>query len=111
MFFLTILTIRLDNPSVFAYSDYQVIVQQYRDIALIKCLYWRQLDLFRWLVRTTSQTLPQSTLMNQLKDLAALSDGQLQERIQGLQNDDLLVANFEQLEQFLQSYMPCMVVD
>jgi hypothetical protein len=53
------------------------VQQAYRDIALLKALYWRMFDYFRWLMTETLLKVPQSPIVSNLRTYVGFSDGQL----------------------------------
>ena len=80
---------------------YHELVSSYRDVALLKALYWRLFPLFRWLLQHTGQTMIQSPLFSALKDLQSItSDEELDEALKSNQNK-LVEANLAILEAHL----------
>jgi hypothetical protein len=58
-----------------------MLVSYYRDIALLKALYWRMFDQFRWLVQETNSLLEETTLYDHLSKYGGFSDVQLLELV------------------------------
>lgn len=54
-------------------NEYKVLLSFYRDIALLKALYWRMFDHFRWLVQATS-TQMQTSISDNLSKYGGFSD-------------------------------------
>lgn len=63
LYFLSFLDMTNLQPEV-----YHELVSSYRDVAMLKALYWGLFPLFRWLCQHTSQMI-QSPLYSVLKDL------------------------------------------
>ena len=60
------------------FRAYAEIAGSFRDIALLKALYWRMFKLFRWLCQFTA-SLVQSPIYSLVKDLALIeSDEELE---------------------------------
>lgn len=77
------------------------------DIALLKALYWKMFDLFRWLL--TRPLAHKSLLQDKLKAMAG-DDRHIEDMV-GSQMGGFIGANFAQLDQFLGKFMPCLVVE
>ena len=79
---------------------YVELVSAYRDVALLKALYWRMFPVFRWLVQRTSATgLTQSAIFSAVKDLASIADdSELESEIKANAN---LSQNLAIVDQFL----------
>jgi hypothetical protein len=54
-------------------SQYKAIISHYRDLALVKALYWRMFDHFRWLILATSG-LNTSSISENLFNYGGFSD-------------------------------------
>lgn len=80
----------------------------FRDIALLKALYWRMFPVFRWLVQTTSSAgFTQSVVFGMLKGLvSAENDQEMETQIQDTAN---LGASLSVMEEYLQQYSPSFV--
>mmetsp|Transcript_7424 Transcript_7424/g.10533 ORF Transcript_7424/g.10533 Transcript_7424/m.10533 type:complete len:124 (+) Transcript_7424:3044-3415(+) len=88
---------------------YTELASSYRDIALLKALYWRMLPLFRWLCHQTAASFIQSPIYSLLKDLANVNSD---EELDAALNSDSMPgvkANLDVLEQHLTQFMPSMV--
>lgn len=105
LYFLSFIDMTTIQPEV-----YHELLSIYRDIALLKALYWRLFPLFRWLLQHTVNLL-QSPLFSVLKTLQQVtSDDELAAVLDSPnQQNTNLVANMTSLEQHLAAFMPCMV--
>jgi len=67
-------------------SDYKTLLSMYRDIALLKSLYWRMFDHFRWLVSATAHSCQHTSLSDCLSKYGGFSDVQLLELVTDSEN-------------------------
>lgn len=85
-------------------SQFKTIISHYRDLALVKALYWRMFDHFRWLVQATSG-LNTSKISENLFNYGGFSDAQLHD----LANDSgnkVLTHNLQACQEFLKKWQP-----
>ena len=80
----------------------------FRDIALLKALYWRMFPVFRWLVQTTSNAgFTQSVVFGMLKGLVSAENDQEMES--SMQDTANLSATLSVIEEYLLQYSPSFV--
>ena len=87
-------------------------MDSYRDIALLKALYWRMMPIFRWLLALPGLT--QTPIFSLVKDYANIVDAEVDSAIRATLNEPegaILKANFRVLEDHFNEFMPAFVGD
>ena len=69
----------------FIYSTYAELTKSYRDIALIRALYWRMMPVFRCLINLPD--LIQTPIFDMAKGIEMQADDQVDEMIEALLNE------------------------
>lgn len=55
------------NLSQLASEECANVIQCFRDLALLKALYWRMFSYFRWIINDTTHKVPQSPVYSLLR--------------------------------------------
>ncbi len=87
-------------------------MESYRDIALLRALYWRMMPIFRWILSLPG--LSQTPIYSMVKDFANVSDEEVDAMIQSKLDEPSgagLKANFKVLDDFFNEYMPAFAGD
>ena len=86
-----------------------MVLQAYRDIALLKALYWRMFSYFRWLMTETLMAVPQSPIVSSLRAYIGFSDGQLFDVVTQKHQDAFVSQNLAVLDSHIKKYMPAFI--